>query len=309
MIYKFISTKQIISKVMSDLDIKEDEIRISDMIEWAGEAVEKIGSVKQLDRTVSGVNGEPFLEIKGHQSKLPAKLYRLNQVSYSVSIDGPWFPMKSSTSSFNVWSSNPDVFDENGVAIKDAELIEMVKILYSKYVEDPIYSWFSKMDYKTALEILNTNYNARVLLSNLVKNISSNPATSELKYTIKPGYIVTSANHGYLKLSYDALPVDDNGYALIPDLMSYIEAVYWYIVMKLTYPEYRSGKVRGEIYYDAKRSWNFYCKQAYAESMMPTQDEMETIKNVWTRLVPIINEGDNFYEGLSDQEIIRNQNR
>ena len=62
--------------------------------------------------------------------------------------------------------------------------------------------------------------------------------------------------------------------------------------------------MRQDIYYDAKRSWNFYCKQAYAESLMPTQDDMETIKNVYVRLVPQINAENDFYSSLSSQEII-----
>ena len=60
MVSKLISVKQVIAKVMSDLDIKEDSQRMSDYIEWASEAVEKIGSVAQLDRKVSGVVGEPY---------------------------------------------------------------------------------------------------------------------------------------------------------------------------------------------------------------------------------------------------------
>ena len=62
MVSKLISVKQVIAKVMSDLDIKEDSQRMSDYIEWASEAVEKIGSVAQLDGKVSGVDGEPYLE-------------------------------------------------------------------------------------------------------------------------------------------------------------------------------------------------------------------------------------------------------
>ena len=203
MVSKLISVKQVIAKVMSDLDIKEDSQRMSDYIEWASEAVEKIGSVAQLDRKVSGVDGEPYLEIKGHQAKLPYSLFRLNQVAYSVMPGGPWFPMRVATGTFNAWSSNLDAADENGLLVKDYELIDAVKLLYAKYVEDPVYTWFSKMDYKTALEILNTNDNARTLLVNLIQRKSSAPSVDSLVYRVKPGYINTSAPRGFLKISYD----------------------------------------------------------------------------------------------------------
>ena len=71
MVYRMISSRQVVSKVFADLDIKEGSNRQSDMLEWIGEAVEKIGAVKQLKRIVSGVDGAQLLEIKGHQAKLP----------------------------------------------------------------------------------------------------------------------------------------------------------------------------------------------------------------------------------------------
>ncbi|MGM9532993.1 MAG: hypothetical protein ACI3VO_14230 [Intestinibacter sp.] len=40
-----ISSKSIIAKVIADLDLKERDIKISDIKEWIGEAMEKIGSV------------------------------------------------------------------------------------------------------------------------------------------------------------------------------------------------------------------------------------------------------------------------
>lgn len=61
MIYNLVSVRSVIAKVLSDLDIREEMQRTSDYIEWASEAIEKIGSVAQLERRVSGVDGEPYL--------------------------------------------------------------------------------------------------------------------------------------------------------------------------------------------------------------------------------------------------------
>jgi hypothetical protein len=41
------------------------------------------------------------------------------------------------------------------------------------------------------------------------------------EYFIKPGWIVTNQKHGFIKLSYKAIAVDERGYPLIPDLTSY----------------------------------------------------------------------------------------
>ena len=54
MIYKLTSVKSVIAKVFTDLDLKEGDHRLSDMIEWAGEALEKIGSFPQFTQKVAG---------------------------------------------------------------------------------------------------------------------------------------------------------------------------------------------------------------------------------------------------------------
>jgi hypothetical protein len=43
---KLISSGTIIAKVVADLDLKEDQIRITDIREWIQEAVLKIGAIQ-----------------------------------------------------------------------------------------------------------------------------------------------------------------------------------------------------------------------------------------------------------------------
>jgi hypothetical protein len=310
MIYNYISVKQVIAKVLADLDLDEESLRISDMREWASEAVEKIGSVRQLNRKVSGVGDTEILKIVDNQVSLPYDLFRLNTVAYSSNPLGPWFPMTVSAGSFNVWSSSPSD-NTDGFSISDNTLIDLTQELYRKVIENPVYAWFSKMDRQTAIDILNTDSNIRTILTNIIKMANAGAKKTELglKYSIKPGYINTNIKDGYLKLSYDAILTDNDGYPMIPDLMSYIEAIYWYITMKLKYPEYLAGRINREIYYDIRRSWNFYSKQAYGEAMMPSQDEMETIKNNWNKLIPDYNADKSFYGNLDQPEKIKNFNR
>ena len=254
MIYKLISCEQVIAKVLADLDMGEESTRLSDYRNWCGEAVEKIGSVKQFKRKVSGTEGLGLLSITGHQAPLPNDLHKLNHVTFSRNEHGPWMPMTVATTSFNVWSA------------KDLDI-------------------------------------------KVPTTVGGGPLEVGLKYSIKPGFIMTNAPEGYLKISYDAIYTDGNGYPMIPDTISCIEAVYWYILMKLKYPEYLSGKMNSERYYDIRRSWNFYCKQAYGESMMPNNDEMETIKNVWTKLIPDVYANESGYANVGEPQTTKNLNR
>jgi len=133
--------------------------------------------------------------------------------------------------------------------------------------------------------------------------------TSDHMYNIVGGWIKTNHKEGYLLVSYQAIPVDADGYPMIPKDESFFEALYWYVNMKLTYPEWKAGKVRDAIYYDTKSSWNYYRKQAYANAMMPNTDQLEAIKNTWLRLIPEINENQTFFSTLGTSEYIFNKSR
>jgi hypothetical protein len=134
--------------------------------------------------------------------------------------------------------------------------------------------------------------------------------TYDYTYLISGGYIKTNLETGYLMVAYQAIPTDNDGYPMIPDNQSFMEAIYWYITMKLLYPQWVGGQVRDAVYADAKRSWNFYCKQAYGNSMMPNgADQMEAIKNTWHRLVEEFNEHDSFFSTMGEEQQIYNKNQ
>ena len=48
MITKLTSVKTVIAKIIADLDLKEDDTKISDITEWCGEAIEQIGAITQF---------------------------------------------------------------------------------------------------------------------------------------------------------------------------------------------------------------------------------------------------------------------
>lgn len=296
-----VSSKAVIAKIIADLDLKEDEIRISDVREYIGEAMEKIGAVQQLEHKV--VN----LKVENYQAKLPCDLYRLNQVAFSFENGCGWLPMRKVTNSFGVYKKcgecNPKML------IKDNALIPLVKNIFNVNTD------------KEAIDILNEDVNVKQTLSALVNQytipsnngrlIVGNPATfnTSLQYSTKPGYITVNVPCGWVKVSYHAIPTDEDSMPMIPDIPSYFEAIFWYVAMKMSYPKYLKGQLSQNIYYDMRSSWNFYRKQAYAEAMMPTVDELETIKNVWHKPYTEFRDHDTFFETTGDEQILYNWNR
>jgi hypothetical protein len=127
-------------------------------------------------------------------------------------------------------------------------------------------------------------------------------------YSIVGGYIKTNIKEGMLMVSYQAIPTDEDGYPMVPNDESFLEALYWYINMKITYPEWKAGRVRDAVYYDTKSSWNYYRKQAYGNAMMPDGDQLESIKNIWLKLIPDINANRTFFSTTGQQDLIYNKN-
>ena len=62
------------------------------------------------------------------------------------------------------------------------------------------------------------------------------------------------------------------------------------------------------IYYDMRNSWNFYCKQAYAEAMLPNEDELESIKNTWNKIHTELLDHNSFYSHTGSRQHIYNAN-
>lgn len=306
MIYKLTSVKSVIAKVFTDLDLQEETHRVSDMIEWAGEALEKIGAFPYFINKVTGLEGVPLLELSNYQCKLPCDFYSLIQMTYSENAHGPFLPMRYSTGHFET-HGDPEDITSTTVTPPESDIVTFTMQLYD-------------MDYDTALAYINSNPDKRVLISAMVSdgyakvvNISGsigNPliTTDDITYVISNNYIKTNVRTGYIMMAYQAIPTDCDGYPMIPDEISFKEAVYWYINMKLMYPKWAEGRVRDAVYYDAKRSWNYYCKQAYGDALMPNADKLESIKNAWVRLIPEIKEHNSGFSTLGQEQYYYNHN-
>jgi len=304
MIHKYTSVKEVIAKVYQDLDLKEDTHRVADMIQWAGEALERIGAFPSLITKVAGKGDEPAVEFNNYQARLPYDVHTINQIAYSTKPDGEFVPMYKSTNSFGT----DHLF--NGETSNDPEF----KFADSKIVG--VAMGFYDLTYPEAVKFLADNPDKRSMMNGLlfdgIEFIDSNNAKDNninYKYTIAGQYVKMNVESGYLMVSYQAIPTDKEGYPEIPDLASFKEALYWYINMKLMYPQWKMGKIRDAVYYDARRSWNFYCKQAYAEALMPnTPAERRAILNTWVRLLPEIEEDEYFYKYLGDRQYLNLHN-
>lgn len=116
---------------------------------------------------------------------------------------------------------------------------------------------------------------------------------------ITNGYFTTSFNNGKLNIKYAAMPLDEDGYPMIPDNVSFKEALYWYVVQKYLFSRTLTGEVNPQMYTHALERWNWYCNQAGAVAMMPDLLMLENLKRNFLSLRIRPNLFDNFYNDLN----------
>lgn len=123
-----------------------------------------------------------------------------------------------------------------------------------------------------------------------------------VNYTLSDDCIFTNFDQGVVEIAYKGLPVDENGWPTIPDDIKFIKAVEYYIREKIDYKLWRSGKLPQGVYEKTVQEQTWYLAAAQTRGAMPSVDEMINIKNNWLRLIPKINQAENFFQELGIQE-------
>lgn len=282
MIYKYTKCESVIAKIMADADLGEAHFRVTDIKEWIFEAIEKIGAPMQYIKKETGP-----IKLDGYQIPIPDDLNSLSTVAYSRSAKGQYIVVRSSNSSFREHPdtrSHKNISEINGITIADDEIMER-----------PMSSQSQLYDVNLSRYYLNS-------LSDLQKG--------DVTFFVKPGWIVLNRKDGFVKLAYKAIATDEKGYPIIPDTASYQEAIYWYVMMKLSFPKFLRGKLGGKgvnssasVYNYIQQQWNFYRNQAYAEAMMPTESDMISIKNEWTKLIPDWDGDENLFRSTGEKQL------
>ena len=116
-------------------------------------------------------------------------------------------------------------------------------------------------------------------------------------YKVQGGCIQTSRESMFIKIHYDCVPVDKEGYPVIVDLHEYREALYWYVLSKLIVAGYNHKLfkgIQGLTYVQTK--YEEYCSLALGKIKLPDMDRMARLRDAFSlRLVPPYH----FYEDFS----------
>ena len=107
-----------------------------------------------------------------------------------------------------------------------------------------------------------------------------------LTYKIQGNCIITSIPEGLIEMAYKAMPIDDEGYPLIPDNSSYSRALELYIKLQCFTTLFDMGKINGQVLQNTQQQYAWAVGQAQSDMIRPTIDQMEALSNMWNKLLP-----------------------
>lgn len=279
MIHKVESLDRVIAKVISDLGLGQDEIPFTDFVEWSADALEHIGAYYQFSEK------EVLILIENYEGVLPCDFYK--QVQLTDACDLTYSNIDSENSLYA--GSLQALLEKAGVSYDDLNVQEQF-IVSSRGLE-------SITSYDQIVTKLQHN-------KNLIGNPTINKNTNK-DFNINHNRITTAFQTGILRLQYLALPVDEKGWPMVPDNVSFRDALFWKIAYQISMrnPKLMANPIMQDMRY-CKSQWDYYCTQARAAANMPDLDMTVRIKNNWLRLVNDPHFDRNNWRELGTQEVL-----
>lgn len=267
---KYISSYQIIDKLIADADYTQADFNEIDLITWIGDCLDFIKAPNQLKPLITIIN------VKNNKGALPCNYYERIQLAGLTSA-GIQFPMRETTGTFHPLFTAP-------TSAGQTQVLDMP--IYTDANGNPAFNF-------------NNASNVSFNFANIAGNTSLSTNDALGTYKVNDNYIFTNFDTGRLLLAYYAFPCDDQGYPLIPDEVSYREAVYSHLRWKLDYKLWRKGKIADKVYQDSARERDWYIAQAQGKSVNAHNiDTLESWKNQTLQWIPRVNAHDNFFNSL-----------
>jgi hypothetical protein len=132
-------------------------------------------------------------------------------------------------------------------------------------------------------------------------HVTSNSTGNYREFNISGGNINVGFRTGHVFLIYDSLQVDDEGYPMMPDDVSFAYALFWFCIRNLIFGGYKLADPSLNFMY-CDTQWHYYCGQARAMWQFPNVAQMEAIASNWQRLIPQRKRFDDGFKNLNKRE-------
>lgn len=127
----------------------------------------------------------------------------------------------------------------------------------------------------------------------------------ELTFKTQGRVIFTSFPNGEIEIAYKAIPVDEDGFPLLIDNETYLNALEAYIKMKVFTVKFDTGKIQTSILQNAQSDYAWAAHLVKQEFLMPSVSEMESITRMLNTMIKPVTHFDNGFINLGNREYLR----
>lgn len=128
---------------------------------------------------------------------------------------------------------------------------------------------------------------------------------SQHSFYINNNYLITDikdSENQNICIVYLGMPVDDNGYPMIPDDVYFFEACAKYVTYMMDYQDWRKSLIPDKVFQKSEQDWLFYVNSARGAANMPNLAQLENLKNIIVRMIPRQNNYNSFFSNNANQE-------
>lgn len=117
--------------------------------------------------------------------------------------------------------------------------------------------------------------------------------------------IFTSFPEGRIEVSYKAIPVDEDGFPLLIDNETYLNALEAYIKVKVFTVKFDTGKIQAGVLSNAQTEYSWASHLLQSEMTTPSMAEMESMTRYLNTLIKPVRQFDNGFKDLGNREYLR----
>lgn len=254
-----------LQEVLADLagTLSPEQWSEADALEWAFQAVRKIGSIEQLEPTIK------HIPVEDYRADLPSDLQLLHLVAYKLD-------------STTLTTDELEQIQENIGLDNDT--------YYEGFTQDRI----TLSDYRP-LKLSSTPFSLDVLCEEC-ENLN---AASEHSFTILPDMsIVTTFQTGDVCVAYYRLP-EDCGTYMIPDDPDYVDALRSYVLMRIWERRMNMKEESAMQFYQLySNRWGTLRTAVAGKLKMPDINRLDNIRQSRNRL---LSKQERWYKGFANQ--------
>lgn len=236
----------------------KDTSLIADINEWLSEGMELLQTSIALEKNFEEVS------IKFHKGKYPCGLTELWAVEYCGTRLRHNNGVRDPRASWNPAETPTDIFDAVFVSTTTKTNTPTGNFMFdSEFEKVQTLKWHATEWYKT-----------------------------------DGNYVLTSFEEGKVTLYFGSIPLDKNGFLMIPNEGNYKEALAWLIRSRLAGRGYEYGDI-GEL--QALQLFGDYQARAISNITYPSVDQAQATADTLSRLLPNLNYYEDFFTTIGPE--------